>query len=308
MNNLSDVIFSMKESGITSVATIFEKLKENNIFIDLNDSENSVGNIFHNFIESVGYDGIIMDANIFTNVMKEVKNTKHYITRNSYNIKLADGTNEKFSLLNPDIRFRMIQKKPDNKIDLTVAINEIEKFHNQFPNLPITRIFKKNEDAITYTKTNDDSCGFFYDNHSNKFVGLILENIKDKEELVKTLLHEHLGHASLKELLGRDFKNTMLSLYNYFEKNNVIKRQENITIQEKLLIAEEQFAITMETNSIHKITVIEKVATKIMSAIRKVFNNTPMIEAEIKNLVVNIIENAQIKKPNQETIVKKNKF
>lgn len=273
--------------------TFEETCKQSDVFINYSDNElTSYGQCFSEFIQTLGYDGIIMSAEQFKN-MNHTFDTCHYIVFNPNNIKLADGTNVEYSLDNNDIRYKTILFKPDVSISKEIALEKIKLFHKEFPLLSETKLFKTQEEARKYTNTKCQ--GFYYSNKNEETVGIILENIKDTEELEKTLIHEHMGHSNLKKVLGKNYDPTMLGMYNYFTRKNVFKK-EDISKKEKIIKAEERFAQSIETNDQYKPTLISRITSAITSKVRKVFPTFPVFSFDVENLSYQSFQKAKKKK------------
>lgn len=285
-----DDLFALLNQEFLENGTIsfekFEKLcKESDLFLNCSpDDLTSYGQCFSEFIQTLGYDGIIMSASKFHN-MKHVKNTTHYILFNPNNIKLADGSNVTFSLENNDIRYKSLIEKPSTSINEEVAIENLIKFHIEFPNLTKTILFKTQEQANKFTS---EKCkGFYISSKDNEdFVGIVLENVQDAEDFNKVLIHEHIGHSSMKKVLGKSYEPTMLGVYDYFVKKDVFKK-DDITRKEKIVKAEERFAESVENNDEHKPSLVSRVSSAIMNKARKVFPSIPFMSFEINNLFYN---------------------
>lgn len=133
----------------------FEEIcKKSDLFMDYsNEEQTSYGQCLSEFIQTLGYDGIIMSAAQFKNMNHTLEAT-HYIVFNPNNIKLADGSNMNFSLNNDDIRYKTLLIKPDTSISEKIALQQIALFHTEFPNLNKTKLFKTQEEASNYTKKN----------------------------------------------------------------------------------------------------------------------------------------------------------
>lgn len=295
MDKVDDIIYRIKDNQITEFKEIAQLFRDSEIFYDIEDSDNfSVGNILGDFIYSLGYDGIIMDASHFKLEYNANHETKHYILRDPYNIKLADGSNTEFSSSNADIRYKLVLEKPDNSIDLSIALDCISQFHNQFPSLSYTRIFQTQEEAKEFT--NESCAGFYYERECGRnFVGVVLENIDTKEKLGETLIHEHIGHSNIKKVLGAKYEPTMLGFYDYYQSKNVFdKTQRNR--KEKIVMAEERFAETLEKNDEHKPPLLSRIKFTIFKAARAVFPKIPYTACDIENLAYDSFVSAKKEK------------
>lgn len=290
LDSLRDFYLEDSEESVSAI-NLFDKLKELYFLYDYNSEGLYMNNVFFDFIYSLGFDGIVHEANRFAN-MNHIEETLHYIVRNPNQIKLADGQNTEFSLYSDDIRFKTVPQQPRFQISYEEAFNIIEKFHIAFPNLPYTKIFHKQKDAIEYTNSQEYVAGFYIEKEK-PVVGIVLENISNPYHLQKTLLHEHLGHASLRNVLGNTYQPTMLGIYNYLEKNNEVKPDAHHSVKEKLEFAEEYFAKSMETPNKHTPTLLAKIQVAVFSKIRSVFPNFPFSKTEINVLQHQVQESAK---------------
>lgn len=297
MEKVDDIINRIKDNEINAFKDIAQLFRESEIFYDIDSNDDySVGNILADFIYSLGYDGIIMDASHFKLEYNKDYGTTHYILRDPYNIKLADGSNTEFSRSNPDIRYKLVLEKPDNSIDLSIALDCISKFHNQFPSLPYTRIFQTQEEAKEFAP--EPCAGFYHERECGRnFVGVVLENIDTKEKLGETLIHEHIGHSNMKKVLGVKYEPTMLGFYSYYQSKNVFDNTQR-SRKEKIVMAEERFAESLEKNDEHKPTLLSRIKSTIFKAVRTVFPKLPYTSCDIENLAYDSFVSA--KKDNEQ--------
>lgn len=269
---------------IVNAEKLFNDVQNNLSFLyDYSNEGISSSGVFFDFIYSLGFDGIIMNANRFQN-MQYVEDTQHYIVREPNQIKLADGLNTQFSKENDDIRFKKVMVKPSLSISAEEAFSTIENFHLAFPNLSYTRIFQTQKDIEKYTKTKDKVAGIYTTENNKPFVGVVLENIHSKQQLENVLLHEHLGHASLREILDSEYEKTMLNIFKYMERKNIITYNSEWNKKDKIEIAEEFFANSMENKNEHTSTLISKVKIAIGKIIRSVFPNMPFMSSDLVSL------------------------
>lgn len=291
--------FFESDSEIIKANELFSKINsEFDFFSDYNNYEVTSSNVFFSFIYSLGFDGIVMNTDRFKN-MKIKPDTLHYIVRESNQIKLSDGLNTEFSQYNDDIRFKKVMCKPNISISQTDAFEIIEKFHCKFPNFQYSRIFQKQTDIQNYTQTKDKVAGFYYSKNGNSFIGIILENIQSQQHLEKVLIHEHLGHASLRNILGNEFDNTMMSIFQYLKRNNAIEINENWTKKEKIEIAEEFFANSMETKNKFSTTLLSKITSVVRTIIRSIFKDFPLSSDEFSVLQEKSYMNSKKSKSNK---------
>lgn len=287
IDRLNEIYFESHES--VSGVDLHEKIMSLDFLYDYSSENIHINNVFANFIYHLGFDGIVHEANRFKN-MQHIDETLHYILRNPNNIKLADGNNIDFSLSNDDIRYKKVEK-PEVKISYEDAFNIIEKFHLKYPNLPYTKIFHTQKDADKYIKTKESVAGFYIE-QDKPVVGIVLENISNSYHLQKTLFHEHLGHASLRDILGNQYQPTMMGIYNYLVKHDEIKPSPEYNVSKKLELAEEYFANSMENPNSHTPKLFAKIQAAVSSAIRKIFPEFPFTKAEVSILQNKTIKNA----------------
>lgn len=265
--------------------------------------ENSTTYFSHIFsiaIQKMGYDGIIMNPEIEFPEMDEVKNTLHYIVFKPEQIKSSIGNNGDYSLNDPNIVHRInnryVEKQNVTKLDALKMINGIRE---AYPNLSKINIYEKPEDVpesvLQLTPDGDvgTSSGMF--NSYEKRAFLFLYNIRDKKELEKTILHEVVGHMSMRELLNENYHEAMGKIYDYYDKigelddvKNVYVNMYNLDLnnhKHRSLIAEEKMAFVIEEKGFENFPLKNVIIGAIRNKLRKFLPDLEVTQNDVEYLV-----------------------
>jgi len=142
------------------------------IYVTDENGESASNEFIRSVYEEMGYDGIIMDADLqfgnrrkFGVKMKMDRGTKHYIAFEPTQIKLSDGTNTTFDKNNPDIRYEKGGK-----------VEEGEKFTEKGGNKIVD---EKGKPLTLYHSTFSDFREF------NEGINYFAENKKYSEDIAK---------------------------------------------------------------------------------------------------------------------------
>lgn len=308
----SSIICTAQESGHDiTVATLLnskklvELLTDTYIEVESPFPENMHGirAILAEGFRRMGYDAIKMDASIFEG-MKHVDGTNHYIFFNSNIIKSAIGNNGEYSLSSPDILHRVADKLQSHKVvshaSAVKLINDIENHYKAMPKIHLYASESSVPKEILNNNPNLDTCSGWYDLKRNS-VHIFLPNIVDKKDLEKTLCHEVFGHMSMREILGNKYENTMLKVFNYYDKNGSMENIKSEYVQRynldlttnkhKALLGEEMMAKAIEEHGFNQFALKNIVMGAIKSAIRKVIPQLKMNNTDIQYLIYKSHEN-----------------
>lgn len=236
--------------------------------------------------QRMGYDGIILDAQKYFKTMKNIEGATHYIVFESNQIKSAIGNNGEYSISNDDIRYRINYRvKKENQLKNTVSNSEctklLKKIKTHFPKAPeIIIVTDKNsldKDFVEKNPTILDSSGYYL-NDSNKVL-VMLQNVEDRNDLIKTITHEIFGHMSLKQVLNSDYERTMDKIYSYYESKGELENEKKIYTdiykldlsksQDRAKIAEEKMATFIELNGFHNFPLKNVIIGAVKRAIRR---------------------------------------
>lgn len=308
----SDIIVSSQESGepikvqtLLDFEDLFYLLTDAYIPVESPFPEDMHGAraILAEGFRRMGYDAIKMDASIFEG-MKHVDGTNHYIFFNSNIIKSSIGNNGEYSLSSPDILHRVADKIQSHKMMSHTAavklINDIEHHYKAMPKIHLYTDESSIPKDILINNPNLDTCSGWYDLRKNS-VHIFLPNIVDKQDLEKTLCHEVFGHMSMREILGNKYENTMLKVFNYYDKKGTMEdikteytQRYNLdlnTNKDKALLGEEMMAKAIEKHGFNQFPLKSIVMGAIKSAIRKVVPQLKMNNTDIQYLIYKSHEN-----------------
>lgn len=120
----------------------------------------------------------------------------------------------------------------------------------------------------------------WYDTNTNEVV-LVLPNANSVADAQATVLHEAVGHMGLRKLLGRDFNQTMSSIYDSLPKD--VQKSLTDKYGSKLVAAEEYAAEMAETLSDPGI--VQRIASAFKHAMRKLGIKLKMTDGDIMTLL-----------------------
>lgn len=230
-------LFFTKESILINARDFIFKLKENDYEV--------YKEVINKVIPEV-YDGSVFNAHFEFDYVKDNYNddTYHYINYRSENVKYL--MNNAFTNKETIMERKMDYMPSGCHIPISEIKEVISKFQENYPE--ITKInlssFKDKVIADIDKKTG--------------FINLYIENIKSKEELEKTLLHEYVVHYGLEKVLGNEAKELLEDTYNHYKntkefdvtRNKYSEYKEN-TESGRLKLAEEHLAYVAE-NQLYK--------------------------------------------------------
>lgn len=120
----------------------------------------------------------------------------------------------------------------------------------------------------------------WYDTRTGEVV-IVLANNKSVAEAQSTIMHEVVGHMGLRKLLGRDFNQTMSSIYDSLPKD--VQKSLMDKYGSKLVAAEEYASEMAETLSDPGI--VQRIASAFKQAMRKLGINLKMTDGDIMTLL-----------------------
>lgn len=220
LNTFEEQIF---EYGYVNQYDFFKNLRENDLFID---TDYNIEEFIKDVIINAGFDGVIMDTLDFG--FKNIdKNTIHYISYNSNNIKSAIGNCGEFSLDNNNIVARIndndyFSEKKSKKY-FEEHINNITKKWNNKPSIVI--LDNKDSSELKLKESLDNKTQAVY-NKSTDSIFIFKDNIKNKIELEKILIHEIIGHYGLKKVHKENYSELLDKVYLKFNKNKNFQKIE----------------------------------------------------------------------------------
>lgn len=264
----------------------------------------------------MGYDAIQMNPDGKFN-MKHVAGATHYIFFNSNIIKSSIGNNGEYSLQNPSILHRVSEKiTSNNSVSLSMAnhiVNDLAKHYKGMPKCIVHSDILSIPESLFRVNPDLKTCSGWFDD-LKKTAHIYLPNIIDKKDLQKTLCHEIFGHMSLREILDDKYENTMLKVYNYYDKKGemgdirdkyVSRYKLDITKnKDKALLGEEKMAQIIEEHGFNQFPLKNVIVGAIKSSLRKVIPQLKFNETDIKYLVYKCHENMM----NQHSHKKRNKI
>lgn len=261
------------------------KLKDESYnFYDVDSEAPTFMHVTQKFLKTEGYDGIIMEADTQFSNMAIPKGTKHIICFEPKKVKSALGNNGNYSEEEHSILLRVAAKIQENhKI---MEIQEIKKhllsFNDKMDCFMKFRVFDSVEDAKQFLPENADknTKGFYLDEPGKEFIGIIRNNIENKNDLLTTYVHEAVGHHSVKKVLGDDYEPTMLKLFTYYNKHHSKQfNPEKYTFfskENKINKAEEFLAVSVERKFNSGFSGIRILVGAVLNKIRKVIPNLPI--------------------------------
>lgn len=288
------------EYGYVNQYDFLKKLRENEKFIDI---DYNIEEFIKDIIINAGFDGVIMDTNDFG--FKNIdKNTVHYISYNSNNVKSAIGNCGEFSLDNNNIVARIndddyfTDKK--SKKYFEKHINKITKHWKNKPNIVI--LDNQECSDIKNIENLSDRTQAVYDK-LNDTVFIFKDKIKNKIELEKVLIHEIIGHYGLKKVHKENYFELLDKVYLKFNKHHSFQKIKNKYFHlknkknYKHILAEEFIAFESE-KSLSIIFKIKQIFNEFLSKIG--FNNLSQDTFFLQNIIKKqkdyILNSSNIKK------------
>lgn len=316
--NLPQITFSYFENKFDSYSEDYsfnayeflQHLKDNAYeFYDPSSEFPTFTELLSQFLKSEGYDGIIMNAKKQFSSMKMDASTKHYICWSPTQIKSAIGNNGQYSVDNENILYRIA-----DKIDFThpiMPLSEVKEtileFSSKMDNFVKFRVFDSVEEAekLEYLPKNSDenTKGFFFESkEKGNFIGIIRNNIESRQDLLTTYVHEAVGHSSIKNILGDNYKPTMIRLFDFY--NHKHKKLFNpyndkfFSSEQKVKKAEEFLAVSIERKFNTGFSGIKLLVGAALNKVRKIFPELPITSFEtdyIEKSAFNFYQKNEIK-------------
>lgn len=284
----------------------------------------NIADVLRQAIQRLGYDGFIMDAGERFKNMKDVYSgeTMHYIVFNPNQIKSAIGNNGMF---NPDDDRFAFRLNEYNKNISTAKINNFEeesiKIVNQFEKeldylKGKIKVYKNEKDipnnVLEQFNKSDNKATALLDKNTD-ISHIFLFNIKNTQELEKTIAHETIGHIGIKRALGDKYENYLTCAYKFYDKKgelDTIKRKYSKVYNSdkdnyKKMIVEEKIAETIEKYGMNKIPFYKTVIGSIRNSIRKIL---PSIDLKINQSDIDYLIERSYKSLKNKKEEKKNLF
>lgn len=125
--------------------------------------------------------------------------------------------------IDDDIRMARTSKNKITRIPLNVESihNTVNNTTSKFKNSPSIRVVESieelsDDERAILEKSNDkyETLGFY--KNSTNTITLIAPNIYNENDVIRTVLHESIGHYGLRGVLGNELNNVLDSVYNYY--------------------------------------------------------------------------------------------